>query len=372
MENSLRIGRIAGIPLEVHASWLFIFGLVVWSLAADYLPMHHPGLDAETNWIAAVIAALLFFGSVVAHELAHSLIARARGIPVERITLFALGGVSGLKKDATKPGTEFVVAVVGPLASLVLAAVFWAVWRITVGDNMTVGAIAFYLAYGNLALGLFNLVPGFPLDGGRVLRAGLWGLWRDFDRATRAAMRVGRAAALGLALVGILEVLTAQGANGLWLMLIGWFLWNAAEHEGTRTIIETRLRGRSILPLVRFDFITLDAEETIAQAAAHILSAPPQSVYPVLADGTVLGVLNPAYINSIGREYWSTKVHWLVRRSRKVPMLELDTDALDALALIDSVQLDGLPIRDEGGTGVIALVERGAILRWVEAVTAGI
>ena len=367
MQSSLRIGRVLGIPVDVHASWLFIFGLIVWSLAADYFPMHHPGLAGTTDWIAAVATALLFFGSVVAHELAHSLVARARGVPVERITLFALGGVSAIERDLATPRLELLVASSGPLASLALAAVFWLVSRAVAIDNMMLSAVSFYLAYGNLALGLFNLVPGFPLDGGRVLRALLWALWRDLGRATIAAARVGQAAAVALVLLGVWQAAGAQGANGLWLMLVGWFLWTAAEAEGARALVESRLRGRSIVPLVRFDFITLDAEQTIGQAVARILAAPPQPLYPVLADGAPIGMITPAYINATARELWaSTKVHWLARRMRPIPSVSLDTDALDALAELDAHQLEGLPVRD-GNSGVIALLERSAILQWIAA-----
>lgn len=366
MQSSLRIGRVFGIPIEIHGSWLFVFGLIVWSLAADYFPMHHPGLDGATSWLAAVATALLFFGSVVVHELAHSLVARARGIPVERITLFALGGASELKRETSRPRTELVVALVGPLTSLALAAVLWLIWRAVVRVDMTLGAIAFYLAYGNLALGVFNLIPGFPLDGGRVLRAALWALWNDFERATLGAVRAGRAAAAGLVVAGIWQVVVAQGANGVWLILVGWFLWSAAEQEGTRTLIELRLRGRSIVPLVRFDFITLDAEQTITEAAVAILGAPPQAVYPVLARGSFVGVLSAADLNTARRELWAaTKLNWLVRRARPVPTIDLKTDVLDALAQIDALRLEGLPVRDEG-EGVVALLERGAIVRWVE------
>ena len=365
---SLRIGRVLGIPIDVHASLLLTFGVIVWSLGASYFPGHQPGIDGGTSWSAAIITALLFFGSVVAHELAHSLVARSRGIAVERITLFALGGVSESKGDARGPRVELAVAVVGPLASLALAGLLF-VSRSTVSEDTTIGAIVSYLAYGNVALGVFNLIPGFPLDGGRVLRAVLWARSRDFGRATIAAARVGRVAATGLVLTGIWLVFTAPGTTGLWLLFVGWFLSNAAEQEATRTLIEERLRGRSIAPLARFEFITLDPEETIARAAARIVAAPPQALYPVRAGESVLGMLTLADFNGTAQELWpTTKLFWLVRRARAIPSVDLDTDALDALTRIDALQVDGLPVRD--ASGVVALVERPAIVQWVQAATA--
>ena len=369
MQNSLRIGRLFGIPLEVHASWLLIFGLIVWSLGADYFPMHNPGTGVETTWAAAVATALLFFASVVAHELAHSLLARARGITVERITLFVLGGVSSLKTEASGPRTELAVAAVGPVVSLALGGVLWILWPSIMRANATAGVVAYYLAYGNVALGVFNLIPAFPLDGGRVLRGALWEIWHDFARATLAAIRVARVAAGGVVLVGIWLLVVADGVNGLWLMLIGWFLWSAATQERMRTLVDTRLRGHGIAPLVRFDFITLDADQTITQAADRILAAPPQAVYPVLGNGALVGVVNPACINATARELWTTtKMHWLARRTRPVPILDLGTDALDALAQMNASQLEGLPVSDDEA-GVVALVERSAIERWISLAT---
>jgi len=201
-KNSWSIARIFGIPLEIHYSWLFIFAIIVWSLAADYFPMHHPGVGGGANWVAAVITAVVFFVSVVVHEIAHSLVARSQGIEVDRISLFALGGVSGLKSEATRPRAEFLIAIIGPFVSLVFAAAFWLAWRAAGSADMTIAGVLFYLAYGNLALAVFNLIPGFPLDGGRVLRAIIWRLTGDFARATRIAMRAGRMVGAGLAVVG--------------------------------------------------------------------------------------------------------------------------------------------------------------------------
>ena len=244
--NSWSVGRIVGIPLEIHYSWLLIFAIIVWSLAADYFPMHHPGVTGGANWAAAVITALAFFASVVIHEVAHSLVARAHGIEVDRISLFALGGMSGLKSEPTRPRTEFLVAIVGPLASLALAATFWLIWLGVGPAAMTPAGVLFYLAYGNLVLALFNLIPGFPLDGGRVLRAVIWRLTGDLARATRIAMRSGRLIAVGLAGLGFYQVLFSAPANGFWLIVIGWYLWGAATEQMPASPPASLLRDQPI------------------------------------------------------------------------------------------------------------------------------
>lgn len=371
MDSSWRLGRIIGIPIEIHVSWLFIFALIVWSLGADYFPMHHPGLGGAGNWVAAVGAALLFFASVLAHELAHSLVALTQGIPVERITLFALGGLSALKRDATRPRDELVVALVGPLLSLVLGAALWATWSTLLRDDMTLGAIVFYLAYGNLALGAFNLIPVYPLDGGRALRALLWAIRSGFERATLRAIAVARVATVGLVLIGVWQVVTSQATGGLWLILIAWMLWGAGDQERARILVESALRGRNIAPLVRFEFLTLDAEDTLARAAGRIVAAPPQPLYPVVADDALVGVVTPAMFNAVPQDLWAaTKLHWMVRRAPAVPTIALETEALAALSTLDELRVDALPV-GEPGVGIIGLLERSSVVRWVE-VSAGV
>ena len=360
------MGRIFGIPFEIHYSWLFMFAIIVWSLAANYFPMHHPGVTGSANWVAAIITALAFFASVVVHEVAHSLVARAHGIEVDRIRLFALGGVSGLKSEATRPRAEFLVAVVGPLASLILAGVFWLVWRAAGSADLTITGVLFYLAYGNLALGLFNLIPGFPLDGGRVLRAIVWRLTGDFARATRIAMRAGRLVGAGLAGLGIYQVLFSAPANGFWLIVIGWYLWGAATEQPNVALIEPRLRGQLIRPLVRYDILFLAAADSVAKAAARIAGAPPQPLYPVIADGALIGAITPLDIARLPRDQGSLSVNWLARRGRALPVLPLDAQAADALWQLDALGVDALAVEDDTGS-VVGLFERTAIRRLMRA-----
>lgn len=368
MEGSWRLGRIFAIPIEIHPSWLFIFALIVWSLAADYFPMHHPGLGGLPDLVAALATALLFFASILAHELGHSLVARASGIPVERITLFALGGVSALKREATRPRTELLVSVVGPLTSLLIGAALWWTSQAIAVASMTLSAVAFYLAYGNLALGVFNLIPAFPLDGGRVLRAMLWAVGRSFERATLQAARIGRISAVGLVLFGLWEVLGAQGASGIWLILVGWFVWTAAGQEAGRAALELGLRGRSIAPLVRFDVLKLDADETLAAAAERILAAPAQALYPVLAGDTLIGSVTPAMFNDLPVGAWTTtKVNWLARRAPQLPAIPLEADSLAALATLESLHVDALPV-DDKSMGMVGILERSAIAEWVAVI----
>jgi Zn-dependent protease len=254
LRGGFRAGKIFGIELHIDSSWIFIFILVTWNLVLGFAAMH-PGWGTGLQFSLAVVASLLFFGSVLAHELSHSLVARARGLPVRRITLFLFGGVSNIEREPPSPKSEFVISVVGPLTSIVLGLVFLALGgtlagraRLALGNpsaalsGLGPGAtILLWLGSINVTLGVFNLVPGFPLDGGRILRSILWTTMRDLRRATRAASQVGQAVGwifvfLGLAMVlGVRVPVFGTGVgSGLWIALIGWFLDNAASRIGWR------------------------------------------------------------------------------------------------------------------------------------------
>ena len=191
MQGSLKLGKLAGIELRVHYTWLIAFVLIAWSLAQGYFPLSNAGLETGTYWILGVVSALLLFGSVLVHELGHSLLAAARGLRVQSITLFIFGGVSSITKEASTAKDEFLIAVIGPLTSLVLAGLFWLIGQVVTAGT-AIAAVAGYLAFTNLLLAAFNLVPGFPLDGGRVLRSILWGqpvIWRELPGSLRMSGR---------------------------------------------------------------------------------------------------------------------------------------------------------------------------------------
>ena len=209
MQGSFKLGTLAGIDVRLHYTWLFAFFLIAWSLALGYFPMSDQGLGLSTYWILGIVAALLLFGSVLVHELGHSLVAAARGIHVDNITLFIFGGVSSIAQEASTAKDEFLVSVVGPLISLALASLFWAVGQV-LPPGSPVGTLASYLGMTNLLLGLFNIVPGFPLDGGRVLRSLVWGTTGNLSRATQIASYVGQAVAFALIGWGGVRVLSGE------------------------------------------------------------------------------------------------------------------------------------------------------------------
>src|SRR5947207_14338893 len=228
MQSTIRIGRIAGIEIGLHYTWLFAVVLIAWSLSVGYFPSVLPALGAATYWALGILAALLLFVSVLLHELSHSLVARARGLQVDSITLFIFGGVSNLQSEALTARDEFLVAVVGPVSSLVLAGIFWLLSQ-GMAVSSAAAALFGYLALVNVLLGVFNLIPGFPLDGGRVFRSLVGGATGDMRRATVVAAYAGQAVGWLLILWGFVRLLSGDFFGGLWTAFIGWFLNNAAE-----------------------------------------------------------------------------------------------------------------------------------------------
>src|SRR2546428_10574126 len=246
MPGSLRIGSIAGIAIYIHVSWLLILVFLTVSLATGWFPRLYPGFTSTTYLILGLIASLLLFVSVLLHELAHSFGASRRGLPVKSITLFIFGGVSNIEREPTSPGVEFQVAVVGPLTSLLIGVVCFLLQLPLRGTNSPLEEILFYLAVTNILLGVFNLIPAFPLDGGRVLRSIIWKISGSMRQATRAASITGQVIAYLFILLGIWLFFTVSILNGIWLGFIGWFLLSAAQSANAQVMLESVLRGVTV------------------------------------------------------------------------------------------------------------------------------
>src|SRR5215212_10989162 len=244
MESSFRIARIRGIDIGVHYTWLLAFGLVSWSLAGGYFPQNYPGWGRNLYWTVGILAALMLFVSVLIHELSHSFVAQARGLQVHSITLFIFGGVSNIASESEDPQDEFLVAVVGPVSSLALAGLFWVGARVVPNDTSPLDAVLHYLFTVNLMLAVFNILPGFPLDGGRVLRAILWGTTKSMVRGTVIASVVGQVVAFLFIGYGIWQVFIDRDfLSGVWIGFIGWFLNSAAEATRRQVQVQEGFRG---------------------------------------------------------------------------------------------------------------------------------
>ncbi len=315
MRYSLRLFRIGGIDIGVHFTWVFIFMLISWSLAQGYFPQAYPNWTTATYWTIAVLAALLLFVSVLLHELAHSFVARARGMEVSSITLFIFGGVSNMEEEPEKPRIEFAMSIVGPLTSLVLAGVFWGIVQFVQDQQSPFAAMLTYLALVNAVLAVFNLVPGFPLDGGRVLRSILWGATGSLTKATNIAATVGRVFGWALIAFGLFQLFSGNFLGGIWLAFIGWFLSSAAEASRQEVTLRTQLNNVKVKHVMNTSTTTIEPETTVEDLVSNIFSKKYGRAVPVCHNGNIQGIVTVTDVKELPREKWSdTKVKQIMTK----------------------------------------------------------
>jgi Zn-dependent protease/predicted transcriptional regulator len=306
--KSITLTRLAGFDIKLDASWFLIAGLIIWSLATGYFPEMAPDAGRPVQILAATIAMLGLFTSLVLHELAHSVVARAHGLPISGITLFLFGGVAELEGEPPNPQVEIRVAIVGPLASVALAALFWAATlaATALGLAPIVTALLQYLATINLALALFNLLPALPLDGGRVYRAWLWRRDGDLWQATRRAAGLSALVAWGMIGLGTLAALGGGLQAGLWPILVGLFLLAMGQATLRQAEIEHLLGARRVADLMTRDPVLTSPDQTLSEVVNRVFLAQGVSFAPVVEDGVLLGYIDLPLIRRIERENWGT------------------------------------------------------------------
>lgn len=365
MHGSLRLGSIAGISLEIHQSWLIILVLLTASLAIGWFPAAIPGLSLGVYWFLGFIATLLLFASVLAHELAHSLVARARGLPVKSITLFIFGGVSNLEKDPRTPGVEFQVTIVGPLTSIALAVISWFIHQGLLGLSRPAAAIFGYLAITNALLAVFNLIPGFPLDGGRVLRSILWKLSGDVRQATRWATRVGQVIAWLFILGGLWLFFSGNFLDGLWLGFIGWFLFTTAQAANGQVQMDAIFGRATARDLMNPAPAAVSPSIPLRQLVDSYLLPYALRAVPVMAADQFVGLISLTDIRRIPREQWEqvTVAQVMVPRER-LHIVAPQQPLSDAVALMGRYTIHQVPVV-QGGR-LVGMVSRDAIVRFLE------
>ncbi len=366
LKSAIPIGRLFGIPLRLHFSWFFIFALVTWALATSYFPDVYQEWSLSASIITGVITSLLFFGSVLLHELMHSVVAIASGIPVKSITLFIFGGVSEIAEEPSNPKIELKIAIAGPLTSILLGGIFWAIFYLIPASFEYIVAVSFWLGLINLMLGAFNLLPGFPLDGGRVLRAILW--WRsgNLRRATRWASNAGRGISFFFIFGGIWLIF--QGPewwfNGLWLAFIGWFLGNAAVGSYRQLTLQQMLQGHAVSEAMTRDCITIQQNITLNELVnEHILPTGNQCF--VVADGDhVKGLITLKEVKAIPSTEWaSKKIIEIMVPLEKLRQVRPDEDMARVLKVLTEEEIGQLPVV-EGGS-IIGMISRENLLAFI-------
>lgn len=361
LKGAWKIGTIMGIPIRVHFSWLIVFGLITWLLSSRYFPQVTPDLPFVSYWISGVLAALLLFASVAFHELAHSYVAQKYKLSIESITLFIFGGVAQMKGEPPHPKAEFWIAIAGPLSSFFLSAFFYILMMNTTGGSKALFA---YLAQINFIIGVFNLIPGFPMDGGRVLRSVIWRRKRDYFYATQKASSVGRMIALFFIFFGLFSIFTG-GPGGLWLMLIGWFLYSAAQASYQQSTLQETLSGIKVKDIMVTDLKTLSLSITIDKAVDEYFLRYGYGGFPVIDDGKFLGIVTLKEVKNIPREDWGrvTASDILVPHDKKWEVSP-ETDVMKALELMIKEDKGRIMVTEKDK--IVGLITRNGIARYVQ------
>jgi Zn-dependent protease/CBS domain-containing protein len=357
MNGNISLGRIGGVQVRVNWSWLVIFALIVWSLEAGIFPSQNPGLSKGTYIAMAVAAAVLFFASLLLHELGHAWEARREGMEIDGITLWLFGGVSQFKTRFPSAGAEFRIAIAGPLVSLVLGVVF--VLIAFAGLPSAVDGVAAWLGYINLALLVFNLIPALPLDGGRVLRGALWRIKGDLGWATRIAADIGRGFAYLFIGLGIAMFIFEGSFSGAWLAFIGWFLLQAATAEARYVATEAALDGLRVRDLMVRKPVTVNGDLTVGRFMDEVARSRRFTTYPVVDAERPIGLLAFSSVAALPRSEWDTRrVRDAMIPLDRVPLLTEDATAVDALTALSAPTSNrGLVVENGHLAGLLSITD---------------
>ena len=365
MGNSLAIGRLFGIPLRLHYSWFVIFALVTISLSWEYFPANYPRWSDGEYWLLGIATSLLFFASVIGHELAHSVVSTINGVPVRSITLFIFGGVARISREATSPRAELAMALAGPLCSLLLSGIFGLIWFLLRDVSEPLGALGFWLAWINLLLAMFNLIPGFPLDGGRVFRSIIWQVTGNYKKATRIASTTGRGVAYVFIGGGIAIMLfLGDWFGGLWLAFIGWFLNNAASTSYHQAMLREALQGLTARDVMTSNCPSVPPHLTLAQLVRGYAMPGGQRCFLVADESRLEGILTLGNIEAVPQPRWeTTTVDKAMTRVDELKMADSREDAVNLLERMYEEDIDQLPVVNEGR--VIGIIARDSLVRFI-------
>lgn len=363
MESSIKLGRIFGIEIGVHWSWFFIFLVVTWSFAEGVMHHFYPEWGAGQRWVAGVVIAGVFFLSVLAHELAHAIVSNCSGLPVRGITLFLFGGVSNLTQEPPTAAVEFRIAIVGPLTSLALGVAFTAGWLALRPVNHHIAGISANLALINGSLAAFNMLPGFPLDGGRVFRSIVWARGHDHLAATRTAARMGEWIAYGVMGIGIIYVLVGGFMMGIWFFLIGLFLKNAAAGSYQAEIRESTLAGVPVSAAMRTDVEEIAPDMSVDELVReHIL--PCGSRCFAIVVGQILGLVTLTDVRKVPQDTWATTSVYRVMTPADKLVTVVPGEGLEhALQLLATHDVNQLPV--VRGRTLVGVITRSDLLSFM-------
>jgi Zn-dependent protease len=364
--STFTLFRIAGIAIRVDASWIILVVLVTWSLAAAFFPAQYPRLTREMYWTMGALGAIGLFASILFHELSHALMARRRGVRMNGITLFIFGGVAEMESEPEDARTELLTALAGPAATIALLLVLWplAILSRIYEWPLLIQATVSYLAIINLVLLVFNAIPAFPLDGGRVLRAVLWSRKGDVQRATRIASQAGSGFGLLLIVMGVARVIGGDFIGGMWSFLIGSFLRTAATTAYQQTLLRESLRGATVREFMKADVVTVPREIPVRELVDDYFYKHHHRMFPVLANGKLSGCVSTRDVAKLRPDEWSNHTAGSIA-SPCTPdaTISAETEAVDALAQMHRTGQSRLLVMD--GDKVVGILTLKDLLRFL-------
>jgi len=362
--HTIPIGRILGIPIDLDYSWFLIAALITWLLAVNYYPVEFKGGTSGEYWLMGAATAVLFFGSIVVHELAHSFVALRYRIPVRRITLFIFGGVSQIAGEPPSAGAEFLIAFVGPLTSLALAAIFYLL-EPALANTPPLLAVDKYLALINFLLGLFNLIPGFPLDGGRVFRAIVWGVNKNFRRATLITASTGRFFGFLFIIWGVWQALRGEVINGLWIAFIGWFLESAAGAQVQQQMVQGLLVGHKVSEVMGEGCPHVPAETSLQKLVDEEVLAHGRRCFLVDRGDHTAGLLTLHNVKEIPRSSWATTTAvQAMTPLEKLSRIDANAELWTALEKMGGDGINQMPVMRGGD--IVGMLSRGDIVKYLQ------
>ncbi len=372
LDMSFRIGRIISVDIRIHFTWFFIFVLITWTLAASFMPQQFPNLSPVAYWVIGAVSAIMLFASVLFHELFHSYVALRKGIPVPNITLFLFGGVSQIAEEPDSPDTEFKMAIVGPLSSFTLGGFLGVIWYVAelLGWNPLIIAPLNYGFLINVLLGGFNLLPAFPLDGGRILRAKLWSWKRDIVGATRISTNIGTAFAYGIMMIGFLILLFVPGnfIGGIWLIFIGWFLKSGADSGLKQTIAMQALSNVYVEEIMNPKVITIKSNISIEDAVYNYFNNYKHGGFPVLDDEELKGIITVDDIKKISKDEWPQMlVKDIMTPSDKLLSVRKREPAIEALFKFSRYNVGRFPVLEQDK--LVGIITRSDLLHAIRLKT---
>jgi Zn-dependent protease len=369
MKAQIKLGRIFGIEIGLHYSWFIIALLITLSLVSQFHTLN-PDWGELVIWTTAIVTSLLFFASIIAHELSHAAVAKARRLPVRSITLFALGGVAQIEKEANDPATEFWMGIAGPIMSVLIGigclAIAWVLgWVPGTDPGSPAAAMFMWLGYINVSLAIFNLIPGFPLDGGRVLRAILWWFTGDSVRSTRLAARVGQVVAFAFIVLGVLRFFAGAGIGGLWIAFIGWFLLEAARASYAQVEINQRLRNVLVRDLLDNDCLVVNGHDDLQTFVNEYLLRTGKRCFLVRDGHGIEGLITPHEVKEIDRSRWPyTKIEEVMRPLDRLHSVTPETTVTEAMEIMNRDDVNQLPVVRDGQ--IEGFISRAGVLRLLQ------